>query len=76
MAAAAPGPAPHVNPPPHPLYALTSYELRAFRRQLEDAISGLAAGRSVPVAGDDLRARLDAVLAEQESRIRIADAPR
>jgi len=73
-AAVAPGPAPQVNQPKHPLPAMTTYELRAFRRQLENAIAFFDAQHPVPPVRDGLRARLDDATAEQESRKRIADA--
>lgn len=47
-AAVAPGPAPQVSPPKHPLPALTTYELRAYRRQLEDALAFFDAQDPVP----------------------------
>ena len=55
--------------PPHPLDALTSYELRDYRRLLERAIEGISPGAPVQAA---LRAKLDAVLAEQDDRARMA----
>jgi len=73
-AAIAPGPAPQVNPPQHLLPAMTTYELRAYRRQLENALAFFDAQQPVPPVRDDLRASLDDVMAEQESRQRIADA--
>jgi hypothetical protein len=60
-----------VNPPAHPLPALTSYELRDYRRQLEDALT------IVPEQTADrglLQGRLAEVLAEQDSRARIRAA--
>jgi hypothetical protein len=53
---------------------MTTYELRAYRRQLEKAIAFFDAQHPVPPVRDDLQARLDDVMAEQESRQRIADA--
>jgi hypothetical protein len=73
-AAAAPGPAPQVNQPKHPLPTMTTYELRAYRRQLENAIAFFDAQHPVPPVRDGLQARLDDVTAEQESRKRIAGA--
>ena len=63
-----------VEPPKHPLHALTTFELRDFRRQLEGAIAFLDKQDPVPPARDRLQAKLDDVLAEQESRTRLADA--
>jgi hypothetical protein len=61
-----------VEQPPHPLPALTTYELRDYRRQLESAIAFFDRQNPVPPARDRLQARLDAVVAEQEERARIA----
>jgi len=60
-----------VGPPKHPLYALTTYELKDRRRELERAIKGIAADASI---GADVRRALDAVIAEQEDRARSARA--
>ena len=60
-----------VNQPKHPLHALTTYELRDRRRELERAIKGIAPDAPVQA---DLRRQLDAVLAEQEDRARLARA--
>jgi len=57
-----------VTPPKHPLYALTTYELRDYRRDLERAITGISPGAPALAA---LRARLDAVIAEQDDRARL-----
>ncbi|MGH3201752.1 MAG: hypothetical protein ACRDP5_06830 [Streptosporangiaceae bacterium] len=53
---------------------MTTYELRDYRRQLENAIAFFDKQDPVPPARDRLQASLDAVLAEQESRTRLADA--
>ncbi|HLI42595.1 MAG TPA: hypothetical protein VKV35_13270 [Streptosporangiaceae bacterium] len=58
--------------PPHPLPQLTTYELRDYRRRLEDAIGRLPPG--APARGD-LRRRLDEVTAEQDDRARADGAP-
>jgi hypothetical protein len=63
-----------VAAPKHPLPALTTYELRDYRRQLESAIAFFGKKDPVPPARDRLQSKLDAVLAEQESRTRLADA--
>jgi hypothetical protein len=63
-----------VEPPKHPLHGMTTFELRDYRRQLESAIAFFEVQDPVPPARDRLQARLDAVLAEQESRTRLADA--
>jgi hypothetical protein len=57
-----------VESPQHPLHALTTFELRGYRRQLENAIAFCDKTDPVPPARDDLQARLDAVLAEQDDR--------
>jgi hypothetical protein len=57
-----------VESPKHPLHALTTFELRGYRRQLENAIAFFDKTDPVPPARDDLQARLDAVLAEQDDR--------
>jgi hypothetical protein len=66
--------APAVDPPKHPLHALTSYELRDYRRQLENAITFFDQQDPVPAVRDELQATLDAVTAEQVSRTRLAHA--
>ena len=60
-----------VKPPRHPLYALTTYELKDRRRELERAIKGIAADAPIQA---DVRRALDAVIAEQEDRARSARA--
>ena len=60
-----------VGPPKHPLYALTTYELKDRRRELERAIKGVAADAPIQA---DVRRALDAVIAEQEDRARSARA--
>ncbi len=57
-----------VEPPAHPLPALTTYELRDYRRQLEHALT------TVPEhdrARGQFQGRLAEVLAEHDSRARI-----
>ena len=66
--------APAVDQPKHPLHALTTFELRDFRRQLENAIAFFDRQDPVPAVRGDLQARLDQAVAEQEDRKRIADA--
>ena len=61
-----------VEQPKHPLHALTTYELARHRRQLECSIAFFNTTNPVPSARDDLQARLDAVIAEQEARTRLA----
>ena len=57
-----------VEPPAHPLPALTTYELRDYRRQLEHALTAVPGHTP---ARDLLQSRLAAVLAEQDSRARL-----
>ena len=57
--------------PPHPLHALTTYELRDYRRELEHALHSLPA--DTPARGP-LQERLDSALAEQDARAKIASA--
>ena len=63
-----------VDQPKHPLRQLTTYELRDLRRQLERAIAFFDTKTPVPPVLGDLQARLDAVLAEQDDRARLARA--
>jgi hypothetical protein len=58
-----------VEQPKHPIPALTTYELRDYRRDLERAIKSIAPDAPVQA---DLKSRLDEVLAEQEQRQRTA----
>jgi hypothetical protein len=58
--------------PKHPLHAMTTFELRDYRRQLESAIAHFDRQAPVPPARDRLQAKLDEVLAEQDQRARIA----
>ncbi|MGH3201463.1 MAG: hypothetical protein ACRDP5_05335 [Streptosporangiaceae bacterium] len=73
-AATAPGPAPRVDQPKHQLHALTSYELRDYRRQLESAIAFFDRQDPVPPARCRLQATLDEVVAEQDERATLARA--
>jgi hypothetical protein len=57
-----------VDPPAHPLPALTTYELRDHRRQLEHALTAVP---DHSAAHAQLQGRLAEVLAEQDSRARI-----
>jgi len=63
-----------VDQPKHPLYAMTTFELRDYRRQLERAIAYFDRKKPVPPARSGLQARLDDVIAEQEDRKRLAQA--
>lgn len=66
--------APTVERPKHPLPALTTYELRDYRHQLERAIRFFDSTNPVPPARNVLKAALDRVLAEQDDREKIARA--
>jgi hypothetical protein len=61
-----------VPAPAHPLPALTTFELRDYRRDLEHALAALPA--HAPVRGL-LQDKLAAVLAEQDSRTTIRTGP-
>ena len=61
-----------VDQPKHPLHAMTTYELRDYRRDLERAIAFFNRQAPVPPARDRLQARLDDVIAEQDDRARQA----
>jgi hypothetical protein len=63
-----------VQAPGHPMYALTTYELRDYRRELERAIGYYDKNHPAAPVLADLRKALDDVLAEQESRARAASA--
>jgi hypothetical protein len=63
-----------VEPPKHPMHALTTYELRDYRRQLENAIAFFDQQHPAPRARSRLQARLAAVQAEQDDRKKLADA--
>lgn len=58
--------------PKYPLHAMTTYELRDYRHDLERAIALLNAQDPVPPARDTVQAKLDAVIAEQDDRARLA----
>jgi hypothetical protein len=59
--------------PKHPMYALTTFELTGYRRELEHALSTLP-GHAV--AREQLRQRLAEVLSEQQSRTRLRNPDR
>jgi hypothetical protein len=65
-----------VSQPKHPLHALTTFELRDHRRDLERAIAFWDTKHPVPPLRDTLRAKLDAVIAEQASWPPMRDQPR
>jgi len=57
--------------PRHPVHALTTYELRRYRRALEHSLKGIAA--DAPVR-ERLYARLAEVAAEEECRAQLQQA--
>ncbi len=61
-----------MQPPPHPTSQLTTYELRDYRRELEHALKTLPDHATVRA---QLKAKLDEVLDEQESRSQAAKMP-
>lgn len=63
---------PTVDQPKHPLHALATFELRDYRRDLEHAIVFLDTQDPVPPERGTLQAKLDAVIAEQDDRARLA----
>jgi len=65
---------PEVHEPKHPMYALTTFELKDYRRQLERAIGYYDKNHPEAPVLADLRQALDDVLAEQEDRARSARA--
>ena len=62
-----------VQPPKHPIHALTTYELSRYRRELEHALKVLP--EHAPVR-ELLQGKLAEVLAEEDSRAKIADVTR
>ncbi|MGH3202070.1 MAG: hypothetical protein ACRDP5_08475 [Streptosporangiaceae bacterium] len=62
----------NVEPPKHPMHAMTTFELRDYRRQLESAIAFFDRQTTQPPARARLQRALDEVLAEQEDRARLA----
>ena len=62
-----------VQPPEHPMHALTTYELSRYRRELEHALKELP--EHAPVR-ELLHGKLAEVLAEEDSRTKIADTAR
>jgi hypothetical protein len=63
---------PSVGQAKHSLSAMTTYELRDYRRQLESAIAFFGKQSPVPPARNQLQATLEAVITEQAERSRIA----
>ncbi|MGH3189659.1 MAG: hypothetical protein ACRDPY_23265 [Streptosporangiaceae bacterium] len=63
---------PRVDQPKHPLHALATFELTGYRRDLERAIAFFEAQDPVPPERGTLQAKLDAVIAEEDDRARLA----
>jgi hypothetical protein len=63
-----------VEPPEHPLHALTTYELTYYRRRLENAIAYLGKQDPIPAIRATMQTALDRVIAEQDDRQRLASA--
>jgi hypothetical protein len=74
MTAKAAAQPPAVEKPKHKIPELTTYELRDYRHALEQAIASFGEQARAAPARADLQARLDAVIAEQDERARIARA--
>ena len=64
----------NVEQPKHPMHALTTFELRDYRRQLEAAITFFDQQDPVPPTRAALQAALDEVIAEQDDRKKLANA--
>jgi hypothetical protein len=60
-----------IQQPPHPTHALTTYELRNYRRELEHSLKTLPEHAEVRSL---LQQRLAEVLAEEDSRKRLHQA--
>lgn len=58
----------NIDPPRHPLPALTTYELSRYRRELDHALKALPVRAPVRAL---LQQRLAEVMAEQDSRARL-----
>ena len=61
-----------IRQPEHPVYALTTYELAGYRRELEKTLAALP--EHAP-ASELVRRLLAEVLAEQADRMKIASRP-
>jgi hypothetical protein len=63
-----------IERPKHPLHALTTFELRDYRRVLENAIAFFDKQDPAPAVRANMQAALDGVIAEQDDRQKIARA--
>ncbi len=64
----------NVEQPKHPVHAMTTFELKDYRRRLESAIAYFDKQDPVPAVRAELQAALDQVIAEQDDRTKLADA--
>jgi hypothetical protein len=62
----------HSDQPRYPVHALTTYELRRYRRALEHSLTGIPAGAPVR---ELLHTRLAEVLVEEEGRAALKVIP-
>jgi hypothetical protein len=60
-----------IQQPPHPMHALTTYELKNYRRELEHSLKAISEHAQVRGL---LQKRLTEVLAEQDSRNQLHQA--
>ena len=65
---------PSVDQPKHPLHAMTTYELRDYRCDLERTIAFFDKQDPVPPVRANLQAALDRVITEQDDRKKSAGA--
>jgi hypothetical protein len=65
---------PEVSQPKYPLHAMTTYELRDYRRELEHAIAYYNKHHNTAPVLTDLHGKLHEVQAEEEDRAKVADA--
>jgi hypothetical protein len=63
----------NLDQPKHPMHALTTYELRNYRRDLEHALKALPGHATVR---EQLQQRLTDVLAEEQARTQLQQASR
>jgi hypothetical protein len=63
----------NLDQPKHPIHALTTYELRNYRRELEYALKTFP---SHATAREQLQQRLTEVLTEQQARTQLQQASR
>src|SRR5207244_11474712 len=66
--------APGVERPKYPLHAMTTFELRDYRRELERTIALYDKNYPAAPVRANLQAALDGVIAAQDDRKKLADA--